>query len=789
MGVYYILNKVNPDLYARSANVLKMAGSKDLTSDTHIIDRRWLPLDFDAKRAAGISATNAEHERALSVAAAAHDYLINTLGFPVDSVITADSGNGAHILIRVAGVPLDKTGDTLIEDCLKGMAAIFSTKEVEVDLKVFNRARIFKAYGSLAKKGSDVPDRPYRIARLLPPIPEKIIPASLELLRKLAELKPDEPKAQQSAPTGDHRHYGKKLDLATWLPVHDIPIKKVSDWQGWVKYEPECCPFDSAHAGSSVAFFQNAEGAIKFRCEHNGCSGRTWADVRKLKEPDYDSNRRQPSYSSPPLSSDNGNGHHSELSIPAEYALDHLTTDVGNAERFVRQFRETVKYNSKRKMWLLWEGTHWAWDDNVQILVKAQETVRSIYTEAAAHDNKIFREALASWAKSSESNMRISAMLAQAKAHVPIELNELDRDGYLLNCQNGTIDLRTGQLMPHRKDDLITVMVPITYDPTAQCPKWLAFLQYITALDTALQNYFQIAVGYTLTGEVKEQIFFDCYGEQGNNGKTTFLTVLRSLAGDYGTAVPIDLFLHNNRSNAAQGHTESLANIQGKRFIMPSELEKRARLAMGLLKTLTGNDKGIKASRKGEHEIEFTPIGKIWLFGNYKPIVTETGNSFWRRLKLLPFNVTVPADKIDKNLPADLQQELSGILNWAIAGCLAWQKNGFSECDAVTDATKKYREESDEVVLFIKDACELGVGYFASKKAMKDAYVQWCDDNGHYPVRASDFSHALEDKHVSDGKQNNQRGWLGIKINYAVNMKKDEKGSVDDESPENEPFI
>jgi putative DNA primase/helicase len=495
-----------------------------------------------------------------------------------------------------------------------------------------------------------------------------------------------------------------------------------------------------------------------------------------------------PSPKPPPENSNcnpDNNGH-----IPQDYQLDHLTTDVGNAERFVRQYGEVVKYNPKRKMWLIWQGTHWDWDDNVRVLNLAQKTARSIYSEAAIQEDPRYRRALSEWAQSSESNMRLKAMIEQVKPRVVVELNELDKDGWLYNCANGTIDLLTGQLLPHRKDDLITVCVPITYDPAAECPKWLPFLDYITDHNTELQSYLKKAVGYTLTGEIKEQIFFDCYGEQGNNGKTTFLTIVRSLAGDYGTPVPIDLFLYKYRSNAAQGHTESLANIQGKRFVIPHELEQRARLAMGLLKTLTGND-AIKASRKGEHEIEFVPICKIWIYGNYKPIVNETGNSFWRRLKLIPFNVTVPDTEIDINLPFKLHKELSGILNWAIEGCLAWQKEGFGKCDAITDATEKYRQESDELADFIQDACEIGIGrdYFATKKAMKEAYLQWCEDNGRYPMRSSDFAHALTAKGIVDGKQSNQRGWLGIKITYAVYPPEDKKESTNSESPEDDPNV
>jgi putative DNA primase/helicase len=210
---------------------------------------------------------------------------------------------------------------------------------------------------------------------------------------------------------------------------------------------------------------------------------------------------------------------------------------------------------------------------------------------------------------------------------------------------------------------------------------------------------------------------------------------------------------------------------------------------MGLLKTLTGND-AIKASRKGEHEIDFVSICKIWFYGNYKPVVREMGNSFWRRDKLIPFNATVPDDKINLNLPAALQEELPGILNWAIAGCLLWQREGFVKCKAVTDATKKYREESDELALFIRDACELGTGkdYFIAKKAMKDAYCNWCEDSGQNQIHTSDFIRQLTDKGVTDGMKDNKRGWWGIKVIYAIpkpeGKTEEEQATLEDENGE-----
>jgi P4 family phage/plasmid primase-like protien len=802
MGVYIIPNQITDELLARfPENTLTAWKEGDGTGDGDVTARRWLLIDCDFERTAKISSTDAQHQQALDKAAIIKTYLIDTLGFPPDSIISADSGNGAHLMVRV-DVPLNKEGDELILDSLKVLESLFGDgvddrgkkKGVHIDLKVFNRARIWKTYGSLAAKGNNTTERPHRIAGVLSG-PQKVVAASFELLRKLAELKPEESKPQRPQSTAEHRTYGEKLDLTKWLTDHGINYKQKADWEGWHMYQPDHCIFDQTHVNSQTMFMQNDQGAIKYDCKHNSCAGKTWHDVWQTIDPHtYDFlKKRQPQYTPPSSSSGDGHGDPADIGfIPTEYAIDHITTDMGNAERFIRQHGDTVRYNAKRKMWLIWQGTHWAWDDGVLILKKAQETVKSVYAEAAAQNDFKARQVLATWAKSSESNMRISAMLSQAKAHVTVEIADLDRDGLLYNCLNGTIDLRTGQLREPRQEDLITVCVPIRYDPDAQCPKWDWFMDFITVGDTELKRYLKRAVGYTITGETKEQVFFDCYGKEGLNGKTTFLNIVGSLAGDYGRSVPIDLFLHNNRSNAAQGHTESLANVQGKRFIMPSELEIRARLAMGLLKTLTGQDKDVAASHKGEKEINFKPICKIWIFGNHKPIVTDTGNSFWRRLKLIPFNNAIDEDKKDKNLPDDLQRELSGVLNWAISGCLEWQQeNGFGECKLIISATQKYREESDELKAFIDDAAEIdreNEDYFTTKKALKEAYGQWCEENGRYPLRSSEFIEQLRAKGIIEGKRNNQRGWLGIKITYSVHGKEDkaDKGESKNEEEHND---
>jgi hypothetical protein len=287
-GVYNILNQINPALLARSANQLKLyADSGDGASDKDIIRRRFLPIDADPIRPSGISSTDSEHDAALDKAFHISGYLHDTLSFPADSMLLADSGNGAHLLIRI-DLPNDAESTNLIKKCLKSLAYLFDDDKIQIDTSVYNPARIWKAYGTLACKGSDTPERPHRIAKLLI-APDKVVLAPKKSLERLAAIAPDDPKPTQT-------HIGEKFDLTTWLSVHGINVKRVSKWETWDKFELECCPFDAAHTGSSVCILQNANGAIAFKCMHSGCQGKEWADVRELKEPGYRDVIRNNSY-------------------------------------------------------------------------------------------------------------------------------------------------------------------------------------------------------------------------------------------------------------------------------------------------------------------------------------------------------------------------------------------------------------------------------------------------------------------------------------------------------------
>jgi len=439
-------------------------------------------------------------------------------------------------------------------------------------------------------------------------------------------------------------------------------------------------------------------------------------------------------------------------------------TDLGNAERLVHRYGHILRYSHERKRWLFWTGKNWRWDFEGRVQFLAKATVRAIYGEAedCIDDNR--RKELAQHALRSESDHRINAMvnLAQSELGIPVQLCDLDADPWLFNCLNGTIDLKTGELRPHRMEDLLTVLVPVEYNPEAECPLWLKFLDRVTNSNSELQGYLQRAVGYSLTGDTKSQVFFFLYG-LGNNGKSTFVTTIRKLMGDYGERVNTDLFMLKDKNTG--GPKEGLANLRGKRFVVASELEDGRRLAVSLIKDMTGGET-IKADRKYEHEFEYQPTHKLWLVGNHKPVITDTTLSIWRRVKMIPFTVTIPPHEVDPELPTKLEEELPGILAWAVRGCLDWKRNGLGEPEAVTSATASYRHEQDILGDFIEDCCILEPLATIPKADLKEEYHRWCQENGIEPVSQRTFKTRLTEKGVGEGVSTDgkKRIWRGIRL-------------------------
>ena len=442
-------------------------------------------------------------------------------------------------------------------------------------------------------------------------------------------------------------------------------------------------------------------------------------------------------------------------------------TDLGNGERLIHQHGDILHYCYECKRWLVWNGKVWEWDSGAKITALAKLTVRNIYHEAGNEPDEKRRKQLADHAKHSESEHRINAMisLAESEPGIPVKVTELDSNPWLFNCLNGTLDLRTGQLHPHRKEDLLTIIVPVEYHCDAQCPLWLSFLGRVTGGNTELAVYLQHAVGYSLTGDPRSQILFFLYG-LGNNGKSTFTMTIRKLMAGYGERLDADDLMVKDRKTGG-GPKESIANLKGKRYVIGSELQDGRKLDVSLLKDMTGGET-IKARRLYEHDIEFKPTHKLWLFGNHKPIITDTTLSIWRRVKLIPFTETIPDNEIDRDLPSKLEAELPGILTWAVKGCLDWQQYELREPNAVTTATAAYRHEQDILGDFIEDCCILEAKASIPKADLKAEYQRWCEDNSVEPVKQHTFKARLTEKGITESKSGSIRYWKGLTLKSLV---------------------
>ena len=435
-------------------------------------------------------------------------------------------------------------------------------------------------------------------------------------------------------------------------------------------------------------------------------------------------------------------------------------SDLGNAERMAHQFGHKLRYCHLWKKWVFWDDVKWSEDEIGQVSTLAKETVRKIYDEAKQSEDDGKRQTIARHALSSESNGRIKAMVSLAQSELPVRPDDFDQDKFLLNCKNGTLDLNTGTLSPHQKDNFITKVAPVIYDREATCPQWEKFLERIMNNNQNLIKFLQRAVGYSLTGNVGEQCLFLLWGS-GANGKSTFLRTIGNLLGDFSQHTATETLLVKQKGAISN----DIARMKGARFITASESEKEHKLAENLIKQMTGDD--IICARFLHQEFfEFEPEYKIFLGTNNKPIIKGNDHAIWRRIKLVSFEVLIPEAEQDKNLIDKFKKEYSGILNWAIEGCLEWQLSGLGTPAEVTDATNEYRNEMDLLNDFITECCTEGPELNVPSKNLYFAYSKWCEENGEYQLKQASFGRKLREKGFNSkqiGKKRT-RCWQGLDL-------------------------
>jgi putative DNA primase/helicase len=437
-------------------------------------------------------------------------------------------------------------------------------------------------------------------------------------------------------------------------------------------------------------------------------------------------------------------------------------SDFGNAERLVKRHGLNVHYCYPWNCWLVWDGYRWIKDETGAINRYAKEVVRSIYTEASIVTDDKTRKDLVKFALRSESQNHIKAVvnLAQSEPGIPITPDRLDRDPMILNVLNGSVDLRTGELLPHCRENLITKIAKVEYSPITQCPEWEKFLNRIMAGNENLISFLQMAIGYSLTGDTREQCLFFLYG-CGANGKSTFLNTILALLGDYAQQTPVNTLMIKQ----GEAIPNDIARLKGARFVVGMEIEEGKKLAESMVKQLTGGD--IMTARFMRAEwFEFRPEFKIFLGTNHKPEIRGNDIGIWRRIRLIPFNVCIPASEQDKTLPDKLKAELPGILNWAIAGCLAWQKEGLTMPEEVVEAIEEYRCEMDHLSAYFKEKCQFNSDSRILASSLSENYFAWCRDNQLEAVNPKVFAARLKEQGCIPIKMGamSQRGWKGISL-------------------------
>lgn len=434
-------------------------------------------------------------------------------------------------------------------------------------------------------------------------------------------------------------------------------------------------------------------------------------------------------------------------------------TDLGNADRFVDQFGNQIRYLSQRKAWLLWNGSHWDVDTTNKVKDFATQTVRNIYKEVAAINDDTERAALAKWAKASQAAPRIAAMLELAKCNQTIAtgLDELDCNPWLFNCANGTINLKTGDFYEAKPSDLITKSSPVIYDPNANCPIWLKFLDRVLDHDVELIKFVQRAIGYSLTGVIDDEALFFLYGS-GANGKSIFLETIINMMGGYTIRLGLESLL---KKRNGEGIPNDIARLKGVRFCAASEIDQDGRFNESKLKDLASRDTITARFLHGEF-FDFRQSHKLWMFGNHRPFIHGNDDGIWRRIKLIPFKVTIPDDEKDYHLDEKLLGELSGIFNWALEGCKQWQAMGLAVPDSVTKATGDYRDEMDILGNFINEKCDVDQNAVVKAGILQTAYKSWCDENGHKPLSSSSLRQQLGSKGVKHHRKSSGAEYQGL---------------------------
>lgn len=600
----------------------------------------------------------------------------------------------------------------------------------------------------------------------------------------VAPAPPPEPKRPTPRAAAD------RFDIYRFM-AETYPGSRADFAQGVTRWEIEC-PWEHEHSSSSprdtmVSF--SPDSGPGFSCLHDHCRDRHWRDFREHHEPGYQQRAAErendiakararkearANAEAPPITTSPTGQlllRHAGIGPGGGYRC----TDAGNARRFADMHRDSVRFVKAWNQWLVWDGKRWRRDGDGSVERAAKDVRAAIYADAArvmasaaaainagGSIGPTAAEALSKWADKSASHARLDAMLNEARSEPEIAANAVhfDRDPWLLNVANGTINLRHGELRPHRQSDCITMLSDVEYDPNATAPEFERFLQRVIP-DPDVLDWTQRYLGYALTGLVSEQKFSFWVGK-GGNGKNVCADAVIAAFGEYAMVGAPDLLLEKH----GEAHPTELADIEGKRLIVCSEIEPGRSWAEARIKQITG-DKTIKARRMKQDFYEFAATGKLVVLANTKPKVRSRDNGLWRRMCLQPWTVQIPPEEQDRQLLGRIiANELPGVLAWLVRGCLAWQNRGLGEPRAVTLATAEYRQDEDVLAMWIADCCHVDERSWQETTALYESYKTWCKEAGNdrpWSLRAW-IGELVERPGIARKSNGLKRGLQGIRL-------------------------
>lgn len=427
-------------------------------------------------------------------------------------------------------------------------------------------------------------------------------------------------------------------------------------------------------------------------------------------------------------------------------------TDTGNAHRLQDKFGDIIRYSYNRKKWYVWDGSSWSIDENGDVKKYADIICEDIKRDGFYEQEDKTQLDLLKWANKTANTRGKEAMVKECQhlEGIPVSQDELDAHPNYLNCRNGIVNLRNGELLPHDSSFMMSKICNTDYDTSDREPTlWLKFLDDVTNHNKELQDYIQRCLGYSLTGSNAEQCAYFLYG-MGNNGKSTFLDTVADILGGYSANTQPETIMLKKWGNET---SSDIARLKGARFVTSEEPTEGVRLNEGLLKQLTGGSKVTCRFLYGD-EFEYTPEFKIWVATNHKPVIRGTDVGIWRRIKLIPFEVNIPKERVDKHLKQKLSNEAPQILRWMVEGSVKWHTSGMTEPQCVLDAVKEYKQEMDLLATFIEECIE--IDYDCKEKTpapdLFRAYIRWAKDSNEYEMSSKKFFSEMTKKLPEKGR-------------------------------------